>query len=303
MTREQAKELFLTLGFGGGWEGWARSHGLGVASAPKYVAELQTELQHGMQELLQRHEDGERAHAQQQRRKPEKRGRDALRTQFAYLVQDAERKCLDALVEAVERDGRVVGALIHDGLLLERDDGIGREQLEEMQLRRWEGAVEAATGYKVRLTEKAWAVVEDVMAPSSSAAAAATAAGDELVVCDSTRKMEMSVSSTHTLGEKDAGDMRTMLGVDGTCKEWGWEELDGGGLKLTAIGCQECLVDPTKRHRAWTDSCMFVSPRGAVTVCCHVHKSRSLGASNGRRVWEMFRELMGGMEEVPKEKE
>ena len=83
----------MTLGFGGSWAAWADAHAApGTTSAPKFVAELQTELQHGMRQLLQRHEDGERAVAQQRTRKPEKRGNEALRTQ---LVTDLGRASSD----------------------------------------------------------------------------------------------------------------------------------------------------------------------------------------------------------------
>ena len=56
---------------------------------------------------------------------------DQVATQFAYIMQDAERRCLEAIVEAVEGGGREVGALIHDGLLV----SLGRGEAAVLSVR------------------------------------------------------------------------------------------------------------------------------------------------------------------------
>jgi hypothetical protein len=88
------------------------------------------------------------------------------------LLQECERMCLVALCEAITAEGLGVSALIHDGLLVQRQQGYGT-MLPAEQLRRWERDVEAATGFSVRLAEKPmednplYAVLLD-QAPSSS---------------------------------------------------------------------------------------------------------------------------------------
>ena len=58
-----------------------------------------------------------------------------------------------AIYNAITAEGRVVSSLIHDGLLVQRQPGDSGLLPTEV-LRRWECAVEATTGFRVRLAEK-----------------------------------------------------------------------------------------------------------------------------------------------------
>ena len=156
VSREAAKGLFLAICFGGGIAAWAREHDVDPGAVPKSVAALQGELRAAMAAALRLHPDAARAAAQQARKNPDAQHPRA--TQFAYIMQDVERRCLEALTAAVCADGRLcVGALIHDGLLVGgHGPSLGAlPELEASQLGRWEAAVEAAAGYRVHLAVKA----------------------------------------------------------------------------------------------------------------------------------------------------
>jgi transposase len=191
--RDAAKELFLRVCFGGSCEEWARvvaaerggSGGVGYGGVPRlpdFPQQLQMELRDAVKALLDVHPQGGAARAvARQQGKP----RTDL-TAFALLTQDAERRCVEALLAAVQASGRRVGALIYDGLLVRRqmcggvrggggegesgegtaDGVVAAEAIEKLPaalLRGWEAAVETATGFAVRLEEKAWVLNPDLV--------------------------------------------------------------------------------------------------------------------------------------------
>jgi hypothetical protein len=161
--RGASKQLLLMMSFMGQPTSWAKEHAVDASLLPDDIWSLYLELKASVPALLAAHPLGARARQQQVSRKPDKA--NAVATQFAYLVQHVERECLDALVDAVHSDGRVVGALIHDGLLVRREEGAEllssssssslSSSLSSETLVRWERAIHGATGFEVRLAEKA----------------------------------------------------------------------------------------------------------------------------------------------------
>jgi hypothetical protein len=115
---------------------------------------------------------------------------------------------------------------------------------------------------------------------------------------------ESSLSRTmtmHSLTDADAESVREVLKLRDACNQWAWEELEGeGSLKLTAVGCRQCLVDPTKQH---ADSCMLsvIGGKGKaeMTLSCHVDGRRKLSQAEIRRLQEAFASMWarraGGM--------
>ncbi|KAG2487743.1 hypothetical protein HYH03_013588 [Edaphochlamys debaryana] len=70
----------------------------------------------------------------------------------ALYLQTQERRCLEALVEAVQRDGRSIGALIHDGLhVLKESDA---DVIEPATLKKWSRAVFKKTQYMLDIAVK-----------------------------------------------------------------------------------------------------------------------------------------------------
>ena len=144
MDREQAKELFLRLSFSGTVKAWATVHGVDPERVPAFVYEYAAEMAANVPRFLA----AEPVLAAAATR-GEGQGDASL---FAIVVQEHERRCLLALKAAVERSGGVVGALIHDGLMVRRS---GPDLLLPTErLREWERGVREATGFDVSLAEK-----------------------------------------------------------------------------------------------------------------------------------------------------
>jgi hypothetical protein len=73
---------------------------------------------------------------------------------FALILQTEERKCLMALDEYLQLQGRQTDVLIHDGLeIIKKEDEI---KLPEELLRGGEKAIKDKTGYSVKLVQKSY---------------------------------------------------------------------------------------------------------------------------------------------------
>ena len=125
--RGAAKALFIRLLFFGGVRGWEADHTGAVADAlPAWVPELRRELQRNAEVLLRMNEQAE-LRAMHARRAAlleiEGETSDATASQMALFLQTLESRCVRALVGAIQADGRAVGGIIYDGVLVERREG------------------------------------------------------------------------------------------------------------------------------------------------------------------------------------
>jgi hypothetical protein len=161
VSRCVAKTLLLRLTFLGCCQAWARDFDIDVNTIPSRVRALERELRSLAVALVAAHESGHLAVAQQLRLKPDTH--NGIGTRLAYLVQDVERRCLEALKSAVEATGYEVGALIHDGLMVARkDEAIGKKEgLPDWLLTTWETVIKARTGFAVSLVEKPFETLAD----------------------------------------------------------------------------------------------------------------------------------------------
>jgi hypothetical protein len=121
---------------------------------PPFIEGLKEEIRHNVGHIAHLSEyGGIMAHVNQ---KAEARGEEAWFGQFAATVyQDEERKCLEVIVEEIERIGRErnverpIGSLIHDGLTV-------RKELEiQLYRERLERHVACKTSYVLKLEIKA----------------------------------------------------------------------------------------------------------------------------------------------------
>ena len=158
---EAAKNLFIRLMYLGGVSAWARDHGVDPSTVPGWVDALKAELRSNAEHLIAL-PDLEEFRAVCGRRAGEDDTTEAsedaasvaspLATMLAVYLQSAECECVRALVDAVRADGFVVGAIICDGVLVEKADALTSES--GSRLRRWSAAIMRKTGLTVDLAVK-----------------------------------------------------------------------------------------------------------------------------------------------------
>lgn len=164
VSREEAKQLFLRIAFLGSADAWAAEARAESSTIPSFVRALQREYKRSMALIVAEYPA---AVEQQRRQRPD--SSNPLATAASYVLQDVERRCLDALHDAVVASGLRVGALIYDGLLVRRGDNI--DLLPRSLLEAWEASVLSETGFTVHLKEKAWDLKGVMVGPVTSAVA------------------------------------------------------------------------------------------------------------------------------------
>jgi phage/plasmid-associated DNA primase len=148
VSTEMAKNLFCRLCFTGTAWKWCKDNALDYDLMPPFVKEFRDELMGNMKNVMVNYP---KIVAYQEKVKPEKA--NDIGSQFSFLAQEEEKRCLVALYEAVCHSGFQVGALLHDGLLVRRMCSTQGE-LPVEYLQQWEVSIFNATGYRVTLVEK-----------------------------------------------------------------------------------------------------------------------------------------------------
>ena len=168
VDRDAAKNLFIRLMYFGGTAAWANDHAVDPETLPPWVDNLKAEMHRnaeglmGLPELQEFRAAYGRSNASM---KEEEGGIPGAFTSYgdappiasvmARYLQSAECDCVRALVDAVVADGRAVGGIIYDGVLVERDaDRISAAQISGDTLRRWACAVQRKTGLVIELAVK-----------------------------------------------------------------------------------------------------------------------------------------------------
>jgi hypothetical protein len=147
VTTKVAKELLVRILFGGSVDAWCNDHHVNPTLVPDAIHALQDQVKRGMKALLV---NFPKYKSHQEKVKPDAPKPFAVAA--AFCLQDAEKKCLVAMYKAMTKRNITVGALIHDGMMIELDD-------DPTQLMRdVEADVFASTGFRVTLVEK----VEDL---------------------------------------------------------------------------------------------------------------------------------------------
>lgn len=152
VTKDVAKRLFNRMLYGGGVDVWARDSGVDEGVIPAFVKDLHAEIRTNRPKVL--------AHypacvAHQEKAKPDHWNPDA--SALFFVLAEAEKACLKAMVEFCNRGKLVVGTLMHDGIAIERrlvDNVPVKGDLEESVLRKMAAHVFATTGFTVTLVEK-----------------------------------------------------------------------------------------------------------------------------------------------------
>jgi hypothetical protein len=181
-----AKNLFIRLMYLGGTASWASDYGVDVALLPAWVDDLKTEMRKnadilmGLPELqefkrhltfdspcqgIPMHTGGSAFPVGTTGSSKEKR----VATMMAIYLQSAECQCVRALVDAITFDGRTVGGIIYDGVLVEKDDD-DASFVDHPVLLRWSTAIQRSTGLVLELAAKELVPGPDWVSPDVSCA-------------------------------------------------------------------------------------------------------------------------------------
>jgi hypothetical protein len=159
VSRDSAKTLFIRLVFLGSVEAWQSEESSSAPPPPQWVFSLRDELHDNAERLVVRSEledirrarikDDAASNPHQQRRPL---SAHSLASVLSVYLQTLERRCLDALQDAITRDGFEVGALIYDGLLVRKDKTPG--PLPKAVLKAWRAHVVCTAGYDIEIKVK-----------------------------------------------------------------------------------------------------------------------------------------------------
>lgn len=158
VTRNEAKSLFIRLVFLGSVSAWQTDVNA-RAPPPSWIDGLRSELLDNAERLVVRSEldDIRRSRckdlggAGNALRRP--MATHALASVLSIYLQTLERRCLEALYDAIQRDGFEVGSLIYDGLLVRKPrDGDG--EISKTTLKTWRAHVLCMAGYDIEIKVK-----------------------------------------------------------------------------------------------------------------------------------------------------
>jgi len=164
VTRDAAKEAFIRMNYGGSLVAWCRDFGVDEDSVPSFLTKYQIETRENAKQLLA-HPDFRVYVDAQKNKKPS--APNPASTQFAYVLQDLERQCLDVLIRAIVESGHTVGALLYDGALVMRKQTLppfsasadhinlkNTPHISRADITKWENEIKRSTGLDIQLEEK-----------------------------------------------------------------------------------------------------------------------------------------------------
>lgn len=179
VERDAAKNLFIRLLYLGSIAAWRED--FKCAEPPPWIHDLADEMRKNAETMysLPEFQDLKRYSARRQltiseslepangsHREFSPGPVSAIGSLLALYLQTLECKCVRALVEAMQSDGRKVGGIIYDGAHVEKLSG--EQTIPHSDLSQWRGAVLHKTGYDVELTVKPFALEADWLCAQSS---------------------------------------------------------------------------------------------------------------------------------------
>lgn len=155
VDRATAKQLFLRIMFFGGVKAWLVEHNIQESAVPTWVSELKVEMRRTAAALIDKVEfQALRAHhANRELLHELPHCTNKVASIMALHLQSCERACVCALVDAIQADARAIGAIIYDGVLVERS-GPHEKDLPQALVDRWVRTVHVKTGYMISLEVK-----------------------------------------------------------------------------------------------------------------------------------------------------
>ena len=160
LTRDQCKKIVMTIFYGGSIKKFCFENNFNFEKLKdSIIFDLHEELKENNSKLLSTNE------LLKYRLEAIKvKGEDYYNldgTAMSYFLQTLERKCLMVMYEYLKTQGRVVGALIHDGLHLQKDPDYEEEDFSEL-ISGIKSELKEKTGFTIDLKIKPFAEVEEL---------------------------------------------------------------------------------------------------------------------------------------------
>lgn len=160
LTRDQCKVLVMRIFYGGSIKAFCAEHDFDFHKLKdSIIIDLHDELLTNNSKLLTTNEL-----LKYRLEAIKNKGEDYHNidgTAMSYFLQTIERKCLMVMYEYLKTQGRVVGALIHDGLHLQKDMKNEEEDFTEL-IKGIKSELKEKTGFTIDLKIKPFAEVEEL---------------------------------------------------------------------------------------------------------------------------------------------
>ena len=155
IDRDSCKSLFMAIFYGGSPEKWMRDNN--IPEIPKLFYKLEKEMIENRDKLLL--EDGMVKYIMEAENRKGQNGFNLKGSALSYYIQTEECKVLLCMYNWLQENNYVVGALIHDGLHIEK---LNDEWSQDYVKRMLEEHIEGKTEYKLQLKIKPFDVPEEI---------------------------------------------------------------------------------------------------------------------------------------------
>lgn len=158
ISKETAQELFHRLSYLGSPEAWMLEVGT-TNPPPDWVGALSAEMEGNASRIVQRPElDSVRLTKVHDLRQGARISQRLTASIMLLYLQTLERRCVDALQDAIERDGFMVGALNHNGVHVLRGGGDAGDcsEISSRNICNWKAAVCVTAGYDLEVRVKSF---------------------------------------------------------------------------------------------------------------------------------------------------
>jgi hypothetical protein len=160
LTRDQCKVLVMRIFYGGSIKAFCSEHDFHFEKLKdSIIIDLNEELKVNSSKLLSSNELLKYRLEAIKNKGEDYHNLDG--TAMSYFLQTLERKCLMVMYEYLKAQGRVVGALIHDGLHLQKDMKNEEEDFTEL-IKGIKSELKEKTGFTIDLKIKPFAEVEEL---------------------------------------------------------------------------------------------------------------------------------------------
>ena len=155
IDRDSCKSLFMAIFYGGSPEKWMRDNN--IPEIPKLFYKLEKEMIENRDKLLL--EDGMVKYIMEAENRKGQNGFNLKGSALSYYIQTEECKVLLCMYNWLQENNYVVGALIHDGLHIEK---LKDEWSQDYVKRMLEEHIEGKTEYKLQLKIKPFDVPQEI---------------------------------------------------------------------------------------------------------------------------------------------
>ena len=152
LDRDSCKTLIIKIFYNGGIPSFCKDNNIEPECIPDMIYDLEKELKTNTQELLKSNEL-----IPYRMKAIENKGEDHYNldgTAMSYYLQTIECRCLMALVDILKKEKIIVGALIHDGLHIDKSS--------ELNIKKLEYQLEKETGIKIGLKVKPFQEIHEL---------------------------------------------------------------------------------------------------------------------------------------------